>query len=236
MCQDCATIHPALAPQVRTMARVGLLDLIKRIERVLQDADRIEDRYREDGINYAMTQQTARDFCAGPALTRCKEAFGLTLPSQYEKLFAPLTNLVHRLSSLRSQAQHVPSGATAAHLLHVLSHELLPAMDALIIEFQTFEQRFTQLTADVAALVDVSCQSFETDESGARIAWSDFVGADEADRTLRSTTAGEWQSSRAWVRTLPETQRSLARAYNAESELDRIALDLLAIECDEFEN
>jgi hypothetical protein len=218
------------------MARVGLLDLIKRIERVLQDADRIEDRYREDGINYAMTQQTARDFCAGPALTRCKEAFGLTLPSQYEKLFAPLTNLVHRLSSLRSQAQHVPSGATAAHLLHVLSHELLPAMDALIIEFQTFEQRFTQLTADVAALVDVSCQSFETDESGARIAWSDFVGADEADRTLRSTTAGEWQSSRAWVRTLPETQRSLARAYNAESELDRIALDLLAIECDEFEN
>jgi hypothetical protein len=235
MCQDCATIHPALAPQVRTMARVGLLDLIKRIERVLQDADRIEDRYREDGINYAMTQQTARDFCAGPALTRCKEAFGLTLPSQYEELFAPLTNLVHRLSSLRSQAQHVPSGATAAHLLHVLSHELLPTMDALIIEFQAFEQRFTQLIADVAALVDVSCQSFETDESGARIAWSDFVGTDEADRTLRSR-AGEWQSFRAWVRTLRETQRSLARAYNADSELDRIALDLLAIECDEFEN
>jgi hypothetical protein len=55
MCQDCATIYLALALQVRTKARAGLLDLVKRIERVLQDADRIEDRYCEDGINYAMT-------------------------------------------------------------------------------------------------------------------------------------------------------------------------------------
>jgi hypothetical protein len=108
-------------------------------------------------------------------------------------------------------------------------------MDALIIEFQVFEQRFTQLTADVAALVDVSCQPFEPDKSGMRIAWSDFVDADEADRTLR-LTAGEWQSFRAWARTLPETQRSVTRAFNAESELDCIVLDLLAIECDEFEN
>jgi hypothetical protein len=235
MCQDCATIHPALAPQVRTMARAGLLDLVTRIESVLQDADRIEDRYREDGVEYAMTQHRARDFCEGPTLTRCKQAFGLTLPSEYEELFAPLTDLARRLSYLRSQAQHVASAATAAHLLHVLSHELLAAMDALIIEFQAVEQRFSQLTADVAAIVDVSCQTFENDESGTRIAWYDFVGFDEADRTLRSR-AGEWQSFRAWVRCLPETQRSLARAYNAESELDRIALDLLAIECDGFEN
>jgi hypothetical protein len=245
MCPNCTTVHPALAAQVATMSRAGLRDLVARIDHLLADADRIENRYRENGVDWATSQQAARDFCAGSPLPqsvfRCKEAFDLTFPRQYEELFAPLTNLVQRLSAFRFQAQHVPSSATAEHLLHVLSHELLPAMDALIVEFKAIEQRFTQLSLDVTDIVDVSRDRFETDNNGVRVCWHDFTGANDTDRSLwhkvdSLRSAGvELQAFRAWVRTLPETQRTLARSYDTDAELDRIALDLLWREGDEYE-
>jgi hypothetical protein len=114
MCQNCATIHPALAPQTRTMCRNHLKTLVSRIDSLLSDVDHIEDRYRQDGIDWHTTQQGAREFCEpaptlSPSLFRCEAAFDLTSPQQYQNLFAPLADVAQRLSALRSDALHVPS-------------------------------------------------------------------------------------------------------------------------------
>jgi hypothetical protein len=107
---------------------------------------------------------------------------------------------------------------------------MLPAMDALANEFTAVQQPFSQIHADANTLVNISRQSFKADNIGVYTAWHDFVGADDADRTLRSTT-GEWREFRAWVRNLPETQRALHNGgREPEAHLDEIALNLQCVD------
>ena len=224
------------------MSRTCLQNLVDHIDQLLKLADQIEDRYRRDGLSWHTSQQAAREYyepiaSLSPGLFCLEGAFELiSNPQQYQNLFAPLTNILQRLLALRSDAQHVPSAATAQHLLHTVNFEMLPAMDALANEFKTVQQPFSQIHADANTLVNISRQSFEADNNGVRIAWHDFVGADPADRTLRSRT-GEWRGFRTWVRVLPETQRALQNGGREhEAHLDDIALDLLWVEGDEFED
>jgi hypothetical protein len=109
------------------MSRTCLQDPIDHIDQLLKLADRTEDRYCRNGLSWHMSQQAAREYCEpiaslSPGLFRLEGAFELiSNPQQYQDLFAPLTNIQQRLLALRYDAQHVPSAATAQHLLHTVN-------------------------------------------------------------------------------------------------------------------
>jgi hypothetical protein len=224
-----------MVEEVAKKARVAINDLILHIEKLQGIADDIEDRYRQSGITYHRTRYEARrvsDYEPEllPCRARCEEAFELTYVQEYKILFAPLHSVIQRLSDLRSQAQHIPSIATAAELMHRIHCEFLPKMGDLIGEFEEISKQFDQLHEDSNILLSYSKCGFSTGEPDNRGVWYDAVPTGPyrtsenvwQDRALLCDGI-EYQLFRDWLQSLPET----ARAIRTGTTLDHIALCML---------
>jgi hypothetical protein len=228
--------------EVSKKARAAINDLILRIEKLQGVADDIEDRYRQSGLTYHRTQHEARresDYEPEllPRRARCEEAFQFTCVEEYGNLFEPLHSVVQRLSDLRSQAQHLPSIATATELMHQIYYEFLPKMGDLIAEFEEISKQFDQLHEDSNILLNYSKCGYSIDELDHRVVWHDAVPTVPyrtsenvwRDQALRCE-GFEYQLFRDWLQSLPET----ARAIRAGTSLDNIALGILWEGFDEF--
>jgi hypothetical protein len=73
---------------------------------------------------------------------------------------------------------------------------------------------------------------YETDENGQRIAWHDRMGMGPSTNPMPRIMGEEWDKYRAWVQSLPETQRAVGLGRGVVA----IALEMLYRGPDGFED
>ncbi|KAH6865200.1 hypothetical protein BKA58DRAFT_462849 [Alternaria rosae] len=210
-----AKFHSAVCYQAEAAAkkaRTGIQELVERADSLLNLCNALEDRYREVGVTFHKTQRAARiamensENWSESRYTALEKAF---LLESYEEIFAPLVALVKRLTELRTKVQHIPSSTEAHHLLFALEFTLLPRMNVLVSEYETFSNKLCNLEQDVYQLDVFNRQHFQVNELGERCAWYDPVlDIANSKRTVRSRD-GEYVLFADWVYSLPEARRAL---------------------------
>jgi hypothetical protein len=141
--------------------------------------------------------------------------------AEYAAIFNNLNNIIASLTDLR--AVHGRAHGTVAELTHRLCDKLSPTFEVLEAKFLIIGSEFDDWAESAYGSFDISRTLYEVDEDGARCVWHDPSGTDPTNHPTPYRKGEEWQKFRAWVWSLPETQRSVEVGRS----VDVIALDML---------
>lgn len=191
------------------------------LQRILDNAILLEDMYRTAGIHYHSSQISSRrpPEIAQKHLDRLQQLFETSRVEEYNVIFKELDEIVHAAAELKSR--HCPDRVTSKQLVHHVFCALKPGVAALQARFDAFFQELDDYLARAYILFDVSRMNYESDAQGHRIAWQDISGPESYPVPARK--GEEWAKYRAWVWSLPETQR----AVQIGRTVDDVALELL---------
>ncbi|KAF2251907.1 hypothetical protein BU26DRAFT_502478 [Trematosphaeria pertusa] len=195
-----------------------LLQADARIDRYFARIDADENSYRTMGERYHITESAARDPARCPAdkLKRMKEAFELSRVEEYNAFFAPWQQLIELLHEAR---RHTKLSGTAEELLQRIrvGAELL---DNVADRRATLVDKLSTLQEDVIALVHVNNIVLRR---GVNARWAQSFSDPDDMFHMPNRKGEEWQMFRAWIWSLPETQR----AVQAGRSVDEIAAETL---------
>jgi hypothetical protein len=231
MCQQC--------PQIRNEA-----DALEHVKNVLKTCETsiekylrhylvLEDQYRRAGMYYHCTQIQARQPSgdSDEFMDSLRELFEITTVEEYNAMFEPLKKMVTEFTDMRHK--YIRYSGTAEELMHRTSQEFRPVYRALVDDqYVTLCKKFHVVFDAAESLFDVSRTLYETDEHGLRIAWQDCMGLEPLTNPMPRILGEEWDKYRAWVGSLPETQRAVGLGRR----VDTIALELLYRRPDGFIN
>jgi len=213
MCPNCEPVPPEQANEEARKAHTGIQEIIERADSLLNLCNSLEDRYRDAGVTFHKTERAARialelnEDLDVDRYTALNNAF---IVQSYEEIFAPLMALIKSLTALRTKAQYIPSSTEAHNLKFTLEFTLVPAMNVLVSDYETFSNNLRSLEQDVHELDVFSRQHFQFNERGERCAWCDPVlDLTNGQRTVRSHHR-EYVLFADWVYNLPEARRALA--------------------------
>jgi hypothetical protein len=202
-------------------AHIDLANFEEAIDRTLAMANDIEDEYREASMNYHTSQQQARLRLTADEQVQVQTIFETSSVEQYHTNFAKLTTILKALLDLRNK--HIRYSGTAEEIVHRVFEELDPAYVELNAQVQAFQLELVDQFAHACRIALISRGSYEWDEQGHRCAWHDASGPNPINNPVPFRMGSEWATYRAWVWSLPETQR----AIEAGRSLDQVALNLL---------
>jgi len=213
MCPNCEPVPPEQADEEAKKARNGIQEIVERADSLLNLCNSLEDRYREAGVTFHKTQRAARiavELNEDLDVSRYTALENAFIVQSYEEIFAPLKALIKSLTKLRMKAQYIPSSTEAHQLKFTLEFTLVPAMNVLVSDYETFSDNLRSLEQDVHELDVFSRQHFQFNDQGERCAWYDPVlDLTNGKRTVRSHH-GEYVLFADWVYNLPEARRALA--------------------------
>jgi hypothetical protein len=229
MCFRCPPLSADPAEDI-TDCHEDLKEFEAAFGRTLHLANQIEDEYRQAGMNYHSTQIEARRSSSFPRyyLHKLKETFEIIRVEEYLVIFARLHNIFKALCDLRSM--HLRYSGTPEQLIHRVYGILEPGFDNLNDQLHVYRAELSGRLKDADILFDMSREVYESDGQGRRCAWQDASGADVNHRPVPRRMGEEWEKYRAWVWSLPETQRGVV----AGRTVDDIALELLYYEPEGF--
>ncbi|KAF1848717.1 uncharacterized protein K460DRAFT_275350 [Cucurbitaria berberidis CBS 394.84] len=168
---------------------------------------------------------------AEDSLMRLKAAFETCRIEEYQAIFAPLSALIQRASDLRSDAMHSSLHGTVVQRYHHLMHEVVPTMYHLLQEIVQEREKFLTLNDNANSLDHISQVFRGSAESDHRYAWLDAYYT-HGERFIPAHMLEEWNTLRAWVWSLPETQRVVTAGYRS---LDEVTLEMVFSEEEEEE-
>ncbi|KAF1915894.1 hypothetical protein BDU57DRAFT_573309 [Ampelomyces quisqualis] len=221
MCHLCPPVQDP-ANTIQT-CRMVLKNFSNAIEETLRVANTVEDDYREAGVLYHSTQMSARESpdVSEERLVALKNLFDISSIDEYHAVFSKLEDIMNTVFDMRDK--HLRYSGTAEELQHRVFKDLQPAILALDVEFQAFLKSFYEVLVDARVLNNISSMQYEIDENGRPCSWNRpyTVGAEYG--IAPQNEGEEWEKFRAWVSSLPETQR----AVEIGRAVDAVALELL---------
>jgi hypothetical protein len=198
------------------------------LQRILDNAILLEDMYPIAGIHYHSSQLSSRrpPEIAQKHLDHLQRLFETSRVEQYNAIFKELDEIVHAAAELSSR--HCPDRVTSKQLVHHVFCVLKPSVAPLQARFEAFFDELDEYLARAYILFDISRMNYESDAEGGRVAWQDISGPDSDPVPARK--GEEWAKYRAWIWSLPETQR----AVQIGRTVDDVALEMLYHELDGF--
>jgi hypothetical protein len=228
MCIKCPTIAPRHEELI--IARCSLYMGMSKasLQRILDNAILLEDMYRIAGIHYHSSQLSSRrpPEIAQKHLDHLQRLFETSRVEEYNAIFKELDEIVHAAAELSSR--HCPDRVTSKQLVHHVFCVLKPSVAPLQARFEAFFDELDEYLARAYILFDISRMNYESDAEGGRVAWQDISGPDSDPVPARK--GEEWAKYRAWIWSLPETQR----AVQIGRTVDDVALEMLYHELDGF--
>jgi len=228
MCINCPTIAPRHEDLIIARCRLYIGMSKAGLQRMLDNTILLEDMYRTAGIHYHSSQLSSRrpPEIAQKHLDRLQQLFETSRVEEYKAIFKELDEIVRVAADLSTR--HCPDRVTSKQLIHHVFCALKPGVAALQARFDFFFAELDDYLVRAYILFDVSRMNYESDAQGRRIAWQDISGLESHPVPARK--GEEWAKYRAWVWSLPETQR----AVQIGRTVDDVALELLYGEPDGF--
>jgi hypothetical protein len=207
MCSDCPPIPVADAAAETKRCLKTIAVLSSTLDRHISNCLAVEDQYREAGISYHTSQLSARqpNAFSQHALTKLARIFDISSVSEYNALFAGLHECIVQFTDIR--VRYARTHGTAEHLYHRIFKELEPRYNEAFEKFDAFFDELEDCFSAVERLLEVSRAIHETEVNGVRCAWHDASGSDPLNNSIPARLGEEWAKYRAWISTLPETQR-----------------------------
>jgi hypothetical protein len=228
MCSYCP--QPSSDPgQDKLDCRKAFDDLEAQFDALFKLCAGYEDDYRDVGLHYHSSQLAARRTPHLPqdALNKLKQFFETSRVEAYNVIFGELHDIIQTAANLRDTHLHRYHGSTT-DIYHRAFRVVLPGLLELANRLEAFATEIRDRVRDARVLSIISKARYETDARGRRHGWSLPIGHDGSP-TPRNK-GEEWRTYRAWVWSLPETQRSVELGRM----LDEIALNMLYLSVEEF--
>jgi hypothetical protein len=121
------------------------------------------------------------------------------------------------------RAKYVRFPGTSEEIFHRIFVNIQPALLEADIQINHFKLRLLEPMANACRIASISQDEYDTDEHRRYRGWHQPSGRDVVSNPVPILRGLEWQTYRAWVWSLPETQR----ATEAGRTLNEVCLNLL---------
>lgn len=226
MCHLCPEIPVGQAQEVNRQLHQSLDEAQAEINRHISNLDEMEDYYRTLGIMYHTTQMRTRQpqYYPSERLDHLKDIFVTSRVEEYETIFARKICITNKLAGMASDVLRCYRGRSLEERYHRFHVEIAPSLDQIEDEYEDLKDDFEVLEVYTSGLCTVNGELDRTGNTGYTTAWR-CVGPYESwsQCFVPIGMQEEWNTFRAWVWSLPETQRAVGAGFRT---LDGVALDL----------